>query len=62
MRYKIIGMKAVTFVTDFEKASDELSMLVNAAISEGWKPQGGVCVGVTQSTHAPYLFQAVVKD
>jgi hypothetical protein len=63
MTYKIIGITAVRGLgTNFAEASAELAELVNEAISQGWKPQGGVSIGITQSTHAPFMFQAVVRD
>jgi len=64
MSYTIITVtvKAAHFTTDFEKASGELSKLVTDVISQGWKPQGGVAVGLTQSTHQPFMFQAMVKN
>lgn len=63
MKYKIITVNTVQFIgTNFEKAAEELTELVNAALREGWKPIGGVAVGGTQSTHEPHLFQAMVAD
>jgi Domain of unknown function (DUF1737) len=64
MSYTIITVtvKAAHFTTDFEKASEELSKLVTDAINRGWKPQGGVAVGLTQATHQPFMFQAMVKN
>jgi len=61
MEYTIIMRCAVNFVTDFDRAAAELSDDVNAAIQEGWEPLGGVCACQTQSTHAPYLMQAMVR-
>jgi len=61
MKYQILVAKTVDFLsTDFEKAAQALSLDVNRAIAQGWEPQGGVAVGLTQSTHEPYLFQAMV--
>ena len=61
--YKIITVSAVhAITTNFEKAAAELSELVNTEIQQGWKPQGGVAVGKTQSTREPYLFQAMIKE
>jgi hypothetical protein len=63
MTYKILAINAIRGLgTNFEEAAADLSELVNAAISQGWKPQGGVCIGSTQSTHTPFIFQAVVRD
>ena len=63
MRYKILSVNAVQFLgTDFENASQHLSELVNADIQQGWKPLAGLTVGGTQSTHEPYLFQAMILE
>ena len=62
MQYKVVVVDAVKgWGTDFEKAADELSRLVNEQIAQGWEPTGGVNVGRTQSTENPYLLQAMVK-
>jgi hypothetical protein len=63
MTYTIITVNAVQgMTTHFDRASEELSKLVNDAIAQGWKPQGGVAVGVTQQTHQPFMFQALVRN
>jgi Domain of unknown function (DUF1737) len=63
VQYKLIAVKAVYGLgTDFQRAGEELSQQVNEALAAGWKPQGGVMVGKTQSTREPYLFQAIVSD
>ena len=42
--------------------TDNLTDLVNAAIAEGWRPQGGVAV-IKQPNAGTYdFFQAMVKD
>jgi hypothetical protein len=63
MRYTIIGISAIEgLATQFERASEKLSKLVDDAMSQGWKPTGGVAVGQTQNTREPFLFQAMVRD
>jgi hypothetical protein len=63
MQYKILNASAVAFVgTDFDSATEHLADQVNRAIAEGWKPLGGIAVGGTQSTHEPFLFQAMFRD
>jgi|WetSurMetagenome_2_1015567.scaffolds.fasta_scaffold501920_1 hypothetical protein len=61
MEYKVIHLSAVTLTgTNFEKASEKLATLVNEAIKEGWKPQGGVTVGLTLLKE-PFLLQAMTR-
>jgi len=61
MQYKVVVVDAVKrWGTNFEKAADELSRLVNEQIAQGWEPIGGVTVGRTQSTENPFLLQAMV--
>ena len=62
MNYKVVVVSAATFVgTNFEAAAEELTKEVEILLAEGWQLQGGVAVGETQTTKAPYLFQALVK-
>jgi hypothetical protein len=63
MLYKIITVYACDFMgTDFEKAAEKLSGLVNKEMTQGWRPMGGVATGNSASTHEPYLFQAMIKE
>jgi len=63
VQYKILFTNAVAFIgTDFGSAAEHLADQVNQALAEGWRPQGGVAVGDTQNTKAPFLFQAMVKE
>jgi hypothetical protein len=62
MSYSIITVSAISGIsTNFERAAERLSDLVNELIGQGWKPMGGVAVGQTQNTHEPFLFQAIVR-
>ncbi len=63
MEYKIITAVADSGLlgTNFETTAAKLAHAVNQQLALGWEPQGGVCVGDTQSLKRPYLFQAVVK-
>jgi hypothetical protein len=62
MEYKVIVVGAAGLAgTNFERAAERLGALVNEAVVQGWKPQGGVAVGESQMTREPYLLQAVVK-
>lgn len=62
MEYKVLVVRGAGVTgTHFEKAAEELSDRVNEAIKEGWRPQGGLCVGESQVTREPYLMQAVVR-
>lgn len=45
-----------------EKTAADLSRKVNAAISEGWKPQGGVSIGSVAMGTAPMFAQALVHE
>jgi hypothetical protein len=36
-----------------------LTLLVNQAAADGWRPQGGVCVAAGEG--GPHFYQAVVK-
>jgi hypothetical protein len=63
MKYQILTVSAMAgLVTNFEKAATDLTALVNQAIHDDWQPLGGVAVGNTQSTLAPFLFQAMTHD
>ncbi|MGA9750878.1 MAG: DUF1737 domain-containing protein [Acidobacteriota bacterium] len=62
MDYEILMVEAAGPTgTHFEKAAAELAEKVTAAMREGWRPKGGVAVGQSQMTRAPYLFQAMVR-
>jgi hypothetical protein len=62
MEYKILIEEAGAGLrTDFARAAEALSLKVNAAIREGWEPQGGLTVGKTRAMEVPYLMQAMVK-
>ena len=62
MNYKVVTVSAAAFIgTNFESAALELTEKVEELLAEGWQPQGGIAVGETQTTKAPYLFQALVK-
>ena len=62
MDYKVLVVSGSGLMgTNYQKATDHLAQLVNEAMREGWKPQGGIAVGDTQMTKEPYLMQAMVK-
>lgn len=44
------------------KKEYELAEKVNALIKQGWRPQGGVSVVMTDSIFYVWLFQAMVRD
>jgi hypothetical protein len=63
MEYKVITVSAASGLgTDFEKAGEEMSRIVNEALRTGWRPQGGLAVGMTPHTKSTYLLQAVVRE
>jgi hypothetical protein len=63
MQYQILSVNSVRPPgTDFKVADEQLADLVNKEIERGWRPLGGVAIGETQSTNAPFLFQAMTKD
>ena len=59
-QYKVI-VKEVTSVVwrDVSKAAQELASEVDAELSSGWEPQGGVAS--IQAGTGVYLIQALVK-
>jgi hypothetical protein len=62
MEYKIIYVRTVkSLVTNFSKATKELTETVNAELQNGWGPIGGVAIGKTQNTGEPHLFQAMIR-
>ena len=62
MEYKITVVVAPGHMgTDFEKGSERLAELVNDALRQGWKPQGGIAVGEAQVTRERFILQAMVK-
>lgn len=63
MEYKILTAVTDSGIlgTNFETTAAKLAHEVNQHLMLGWEPQGGVCVGDTQSLKRPYLFQAMVK-
>lgn len=62
MKYKILVQKAGSLIqTDFERAAEDLAEKVNAALQDGWEPQGGIAVGRTTAAEVVYLLQAVVQ-
>ena len=63
MEYQVVIVSAIKgFGTNFDKAAEELAEKVNEQAQWGWRPQGGLAVGETQSMKEPYLMQAMVKD
>jgi hypothetical protein len=53
MRYRLVEAKDV----------EGLEQDVNAAIEDGWRPVGGVCVVNSQAnTYAWWFYQAMVRD
>jgi len=61
MEYKIVHVPSMLGA----KMPDELVSKVNAEIVNGWKPQGGVCCNLVNSTMHGELFafcQAMIKD
>lgn len=52
MRYRLIEAK------DLEGLERE----VNAALADGWRPQGGVCVANSEQTYNWWYYQALVFD
>ena len=62
MEYRILQVSDETLLgRDLEKTAGKLEKMVNEAMKDGWKPQGGVSAGVKQNI-GPYLLQAMIKD
>ena len=58
--YKIVAKEVTSVVwRDVNKAAQELAGEVNAALSSGWEPQGGVASVEAGTT--VYLIQALSK-
>jgi hypothetical protein len=58
--YKIIAKEVTTIVwRDVQKAAQDLANDVNAALSSGWEPQGGVAS--IEAGTSVYLIQALSK-
>ena len=59
-RYKVIAKEVTTVVwRDVQKAAQELAVEVNAELSAGWEPQGGIAS--IQAGTGVYLIQAVCR-
>ena len=61
MQYQIIVGASGFLASDFNGIAQDLAKRVTQAIDDGWVPTGGVTVGVTVSTRAPSLMQAMIK-
>jgi hypothetical protein len=62
MEYRVIVVSGSGLTgTNFERGAERLAELVNEALRQGWKPQGGVAVGESQMTREPFMLQAVVR-
>lgn len=62
MEYKVVVVRTAAWSgTNFEKGAEELAAKVTLLLGEGWRVQGGVAVGETQTTKEPYLMQALVR-
>jgi len=58
--YKVIAKEVTSvFWRDIDKASKELASDVNAELSSGWEPQGGIAS--IQAGTAVYLIQALAR-
>ena len=58
--YKVIAKEVTNMVSrDVQKAAQELAREVNAELSSGWKPQGGIAS--VNAGSSSYLLQALVK-
>jgi hypothetical protein len=58
--YKVIAKEVTTIVwRDVHKAAQELTSDVNAELSSGWEPQGGIAS--IQAGTSVYLIQALAR-
>jgi hypothetical protein len=58
--YKVIAKEIASVVwRDTQKAAQELTSEVNAQLSSGWEPQGGIAS--VEAGTSVYLLQALVK-
>ena len=58
--YKVIAKEVTSVVwRDLDKAAKELASDVNAELSSGWEPQGGIAS--IQAGTGVYLIQALVR-
>ena len=59
--YKVIAKEVTTIVwRDVHKAAQELTSEVNAELSSGWEPQGGIAS--IQAGTSVYLIQALGRS
>jgi hypothetical protein len=59
--YKVVAKEVTSVVwRDVAKAAQELANNVNAEISSGWEPQGGIAS--IQAGTSVYLIQALVRS
>ena len=60
MEYKVIAKEVTSVVwRDVQKAAQELAVEVNAELSAGWEPQGGIAS--IEAGKGVYLIQALSK-
>jgi len=58
--YKVMAKEITSMVwRDVQKASQELTTEVNAQLSSGWEPQGGIAS--VEAGSSVYLLQALIK-
>ena len=58
--YKVIAKEVTSIVwRDVQKAAQELALEVNAELSGGWEPQGGIAS--IEAGTGVYLIQALFK-
>ena len=58
--YKVMVKEVTTVVwRDVQKAAQELGAEINAHLSAGWEPQGGIAS--VEAGSSVYLLQALVK-
>ena len=59
--YKVVAKEVTSVVwRDVEKASQQLAVEVNAELSAGWQPQGGIAS--IQAGTGVYLIQALTRQ
>ena len=59
--YKVVAKEVTSVVwRDLHKAAQELAREVNAELSSGWEPQGGIAS--IQAGTAVYLIQALARS